>query len=127
MIYLRNNLYLIQHKINTLLYLWQDLDMCLEFIYELVLTLLPCYEDDISYIKKFNIKYECNMLNLNITDVDINCMSSMSSFTNLKRLTLNLIDTRDITFVSSLTNLIEFDIWNIPIIHILSLCQIKNN
>ena len=96
--------------------------MCLEFIYELVLTLLPCYEDDISYIKTFVPKFinesttehghlkERNNSYLNSTRLDfvyINKLDTccLSSITNLAFLNLNTSKIFDITFLSSLVNL----------------------
>ena len=115
MIYLRNNFSLIQYKINVLLFTWLDLDMCLEFIYELILTLLLCYEDDFEEVKEY-FNYDCNLKKLDLKNILIiilinnarlTDLSILSSLTNLKKLDLFFIKTTDISSISVLTNLKE--------------------
>ena len=108
MLHLKNNISLIQNKINVLIWLRSDLDKCLEYIYELVLSMLLCYEDDINEGLLYDYDYtstECNLEDMILDDI-----SWISSFTNLNKLLLSHSDIADISFITSLTNLIYIDL-----------------
>ena len=100
--HLYNNPSLIQHKINALIWLWSDLDMCLEFIYELVLSMVSCYEDDFDEVKKYRMSYECNLTKLVISFTKITDISSISSLTNLTKLNLNGTNITNISILDHL-------------------------
>ena len=80
---------LVQNKINTLLYAWPELDMCLEYVYELVLMLLPCYEEVFEYVKGFKKDYKCESYYLHLGYTKITDITSLATLTNLTVLYLN--------------------------------------
>ena len=100
-----NNPSLIQDKINALLWLWSDLDRCLEFFYELVLVLLSSYDDDFENINDCKcIIFELNSFTPGIMLFGpiISDLEQIGSFTHIKFIKIFKTKIRDLTFLSCL-------------------------
>ena len=124
--YFSNHPNLVQNKINALLFTWPELDICLEYVYELVLMLLPCYEDVFEYVKEFRKDYKCESYYLDLRCTEITDITSLSTLTNLTELYLCGTKITDITSLATITNLTVLDLRYTKITDISSLATLTN-
>ena len=91
---------------NILIYLWDDLDMCLEYIYELVLVLINCIKDntdELNYYKEYQVYNDL----VDLSDTYVDDITFLEGMTNITSLDISITDIKDASSLSGLINLEE--------------------